>query len=161
MSDFDTPANELETAIEGVSRAPDGDPEGSARREVLGAFAMATLTVVLRPNPGEPGNGNRDLFPVHVSDGPDTEQPMLAVFSNQERARDFLESESMQEVAAGCELREVAGPQAVLAAVRGAGLIVNPNQPLGFRMRPELVDALRDDVASAVGQMQQEHNDGG
>lgn len=161
MSNFDKPSNDIEQAIEGVLHAPDGDPEGAVRRTVLTAFARATLVVLLRPVPEDRQDGESDEFyPVHVSDGPDTGQPMLAVFSSQERAQAFLDDlPSAQAASKDSELREITGPQALMGTLHGAGLIINPTQALSFRMNPALVDILRADVASAAGKAQQEQAD--
>lgn len=143
-NDFATPKNELERAIAAVAEAGE-DPDYSARRAVIARLATCPVTVMLaEPWDGTsaPESGPR---PMLVSDGPNREQPMLAVFTQQERARDFQARHGGAE-----HPSEVPGPWAILATPEKAGIMINPNQELGFRMGPELLDVLRTDVAQAI-----------
>lgn len=144
MSDFDEPQNELERAI-AESAVADDDPEFTARRGVIVALATNTVTVMLaEPWDGtaSPETGPRPMF---VSDGPDRNQPMLAVFTSTERARDFQSSHGGAE-----HPSDVPAAWAILAAPEGTGIMINPNQALGFRVAPDTVTVLRRDVAAAI-----------
>lgn len=148
MNEFEEPVNELERAISAAASADDA-PEYPSRRQVLVALATNPITVML----AEPWDGTttpeNDPQPMLVSDGPNREQPMLAIFSSLERARDFQSRHGGAEYPS-----EVPAPVAILATPEGAGIMINPNQPLGFRLAPETAALLRRDVAAAIERAQ-------
>lgn len=149
MTDFEQAQNELERCI--AALPPDRDAaDYDARRKVIVALATEEVTVVLaEPWDGEsaPETGPR---PMLVSDGPDTEQPMLAVFSRAERAREFE-----REHGGGGHPSAVPGPWAILAARAGAGIIINPNQALGFRVAPSVVAKLGEELGPLIERLNQ------
>lgn len=144
MSEFDEPRNELEKLIAAAAGAGDA-PEFPSRRAVIVGLATQPVTVMLaEPWDGTaaPETGPRAML---VSDGPDRDQAMLAVFTDIARAQDFQANHG------GAEYPSVVpGPWAILATPEGAGIIVNPNQPLAFRVAPETIKVLRGDVAAAI-----------
>lgn len=144
MDDFETARNELEQAIAATEGVDDG-PEYPSRRAVLIALATNDVTLVL----SEPWDGTSppDRAPpgMLVSDGPDRTQAMLAVFTSAERAHDFQSGLGVTE-----HPTTVPGPWAILATPQKAGIMINPNQPLGFRIAPASVATLRGDVATAI-----------
>lgn len=139
MNDFDTPQNELERAIAAAAEAGE-DADGSARRAVLVALATNNVAVILPPTDAE-GNPPENAQPLFVSDGQDLEQPMLAAFTRIERALAF--EDTFEDAA---QPGEIAGTQLILGTPEGCGIRLNPNQELGFRIGPELANAIRKDV---------------
>lgn len=144
MADFEQAQNELERAIAATAAADDA-PEYPSRRAVLIALATNDVTVLL----AEPWDGSATPAAkpqsMLVSDGADREQPMLAIFTSSERARAF-----QVRFGGGEHPCDVPGPWAVLATPQDAGIMINPNQPLGFRIAPATVKTLRNDVATAI-----------
>lgn len=134
------PPESLETLL--GSRAEDFE----SRRTLLRAFVYARVYVLadreIRPL-------TRDIHEAHmtlVSDGPNKEQPMLAVFSTRERAERFL-----QETGGGPHLSEIDSVFALVCTPEKAGIIINPNQAENFRLAPELVAMLRERIDSLRG----------
>lgn len=142
--DFEEPQGEIEQAIAALAAAPE-DPDYSARRAVIASLATCPVILML----AEPWDGTSrpeaGPRPMLVSDGPNKEQPMLAVFTRLERARDFQSNHGGAEYPS-----EVPGPWAILATPEKAGIMINPNQPLGFRASPEVIEVLRSDVSDAI-----------
>jgi len=142
-------ATELENAIAAYADAGD-DHDGQARRDVLARLSAAQVTTLLsEPAPETPQPGSRVQVCV-VSDGPDTGQPMVAVFTSRERAEDFV-----RQHGGGQHLGEVSGLWAILATAPRAGLLINPNQSPGFRVAPELAEFLREDIQRAASEKMQ------
>ncbi|GEM_PF-1744003 len=149
---FETPTTPLEERISAVDQAPEGDAE--VRRDVLKALIDSRVTVLLdRPWDGvSPPNESTRLQ--WVSDGPDRSQPMLAVFSSETRARDFATTHGGFEHAV-----EVDSGWALLGVAAGHGVIINPNQPLGFRIDPEVARTLRRAVEEALAHYEARSSD--
>lgn len=134
--------------LEAAIRSAEADAGEERRVEVLRAYATGRVAVILdRAWDGEslPDPDTRFLM---VSDGPDTEQPMMAVFTSLERGRRFLE---------GLDTRgnfqfptEVAGGWSLLGVPDGAGVFINPNQSPAFRIGPDAAVHLREIVQSAM-----------
>ncbi len=118
------------------------------RRQVLVSLATSTVTVILdRPwdRQSLPDPATRFLM---VSDGADTEQHMVALFTTPARASSFLD---------GLDTRgefdhptEVPGAWSLLGVPEGAGVFINPNQPPAFRIGREVAAQLRSDVQDAM-----------
>lgn len=137
-------ATDLENALAAYAEAGD-DHDGQARRNVLASLSAARVTALLaEPMPEAPQPGARIQVRV-VSDGPDTGQPMVAVFTSRERAEDFA-----GQFGTDHHLGEVTGLWAILATAPKAGLLINPNQSPGFRIAPELAAFLREEIRSAA-----------
>lgn len=150
----DSPATDLERAIAAFADAGD-DHDGQARRDVLaGLSASKVFTLFAEPVPEQAEPGSRIRLCM-VSDGPDTGQPMVAVFTGQERAEEFMQQHGMQQ-----HHGEVPGLWAILATAPTAGLLINPNQSLSFRIAPELARFLREDAASVAAERTQETANG-
>lgn len=143
MNDFETPQNELEHAIAAVAAA-DEDPDGNARRAVFLALVTNQVTVML-PDLTADGTPPENPQPLFVSDGPNLEQPMLAAFSSPERARDFQAKNGGEALTV-----EISGTQLILGTPAGSGIMLNPNQALGFRILPELAKVIREDVMASA-----------
>ncbi|MGH8225242.1 MAG: SseB family protein [Gammaproteobacteria bacterium] len=144
MDDFETPQNELERAIAAVVAVGDDDPEGNARRAVFVALATHTVSVLM-PELGDDDSPPENPQPLFVSDGPNVEQPMLAAFTRSERAQDFQTQQGAKALAV-----EINGTQLILGTPEDVGILLNPNQALGFRILPELTKAIRDDVLESA-----------
>lgn len=145
-------ATDLENAIAAYAAAGD-DHDGQARRNVFAHLVTARVTTLFaEPVPEEPRQGSRIQICV-VSDGPDTGQPMVAVFTSRERAEDFVSQHEGERYPG-----EVSGLWAILATAPGAGLLINPNQPAGFRIAPELAKLLREDIRQAATDKSQQQN---
>lgn len=150
----DSSITDLERAIADFADAGD-DHEGQARRNVLAQLsASRVFTLFAEPVPKEAPPGSRIQLQM-VSDGPDTGQPMVAVFTSSQRAEDFMQQQGMQR-----HRDEVPGLWAILATAPSAGLLINPNQPLSFRIAPELARFLREDAASAAAERAEQSGDG-
>jgi hypothetical protein len=147
---MDTPADPSSSpplpdeSFEDLLARPAEDYE--SRKTLLRSFIQARV-YVLTDRPVRPATN--DLYEARmslVSDGPNTAQPMLAVFSNEDRARRF------QEVTGGERHRtEIDAVFALACTPAGAGLIVNPNQTPNFRLAPELVALLRERIDTTRG----------
>lgn len=129
------------------------------RSAVLVALATGSVTVILdRPWDGAslPKPDTRFLL---VSDGENTEQPMLAIFSDRDRAQRFR-----QDVGLGNEfehLVEVSGSWSLLGVTEGTGVMIDPNQSTAFRIAPELAAQLRSDVEEAMARISARHDPNG
>lgn len=145
MAEFKEPDNDIERAIAAAGTREEDDPDGSKRRKVLAALAMNPVVILLQnPLEGEelPKSAEQAMF---VSDGKNTEQPMLATFTSAERALDFV------RVHGGFENPcSVPGPWAIANLADTIGMRINPNQELGFRIMPDLAKQLKADIAEAM-----------
>lgn len=127
------------------------------RSAVLVALATSSVTVILdQPWDGAslPKPDTRFLL---VSDGNDIEQPMLAIFSDQDCAQRFR-----QEANLGNEfehLVEVSGSWSLLGVTEGMGVMIDPNQSTAFRITPELAAQLRSDVEEAMERISAQQHD--
>ena len=122
----------LEQALLGFEDSVEG------RKAVLEKFMAARVWVLLdKPWDGRslPSTDTRLLF---VSDGENKDQAMLAVFTDEARAKAVIP-----------EMGDFRNPVAVdsqwalLGVIPGAGVRINPNSEPSFRILPELVVELR------------------
>lgn len=141
MDTFEQPQNDLESAIAAAA----DDVDGSARREVIRTLSKATVAVLLDAPLTQGDMSEPVAHPMYVSDGANQEQAMLAVFSSNERAVRFHEEHGGFNHPA-----EVFATRAILATTPDAGIFINPNQPLGFRILPALAAALKSKVLQAM-----------
>ncbi|MGH7058078.1 MAG: hypothetical protein ACREFZ_09395 [Acetobacteraceae bacterium] len=144
MDDFIEPTNDLEHALAAVG-LPGEDEDGAKRRRVLVRLAAGTATVLLKEPWTEEGVPDAAAQPMYVSDEGNLEQAMLAVFTNAERALAFERQYGGFEHPC-----TVPGPWVIGSVIANAGIMINPNQPLGFRIVAGLVETLRKDVANAM-----------
>ena len=139
--------NGLEKAMQEFAAAGD-DLDGHARSTVLAQLAKSNVTVLLSEPPTETGMLAPSSKPMIVSDGPDRNQPMLAIFSRREQALEFRQDHGRTDTPMA-----VPGIWAVLATPAGAGIVINPNHSLSFRIPPQAVDVLREDVRQGIGKV--------
>lgn len=121
------------------------------RADVLIGLAISPVTVMLdQPWDGVslPAADTRFLL---VSDGADAEQPMLALFSTGERARQFREQAGMGKEFEN--LVEVSGSWSLLGVSDGMGVMVDPNLESAFRIGPDIAAKLRNDVEEAMARV--------
>ena len=121
------------------------------RASVLVALATSTVMVIL----DKPWDGHSlpdmDTEFLLVSDGDNKSQPMLAIFSDRIAAQRFRDESNL-----GHEFEhtvEVSGSWSLLGVHEGMGVMINPNQPSGFRIGPELAAHLRRDVEEAMAKV--------
>lgn len=135
-------------ALEDAIAEAERDPSEKNRFEVLRAYAVGRIAVILdRAWDGEslPDSSTRFLM---VSDGSDTTQPMLAVFTGIERARRYLEQ--LGDRAGFDHPTTVAGGWSLMGLPEGAGVFVNPNQQPAFRIGPDAAARLREAVKDTM-----------
>lgn len=144
MNDIlESPANALEEHIEAASRAPDEDVE--ARRAVITAFIQSRVAVLLDRAWDGASAPDENTHLQLVSDGPNRKQAMLAVFSSVERAQQFVKEHGGFEHAA-----EVDACWVLLGVREEQGIIINPNQQLGFRIDPEVARVLHQTMMDSL-----------
>lgn len=121
------------------------------RASVLVALATSTVTVML----DKPWDGkslpDMDTELLMVSDGDNKAQPMLAMFTDKATAQRFHDDMNL-----GNEFEhvvEVSGSWSLLGVHEGMGVMINPNQPSGFRIGPDLAAHLRRDVEEAMSKV--------
>ncbi len=94
-------------------------------------------------NKKEPASPETRLL--FVSDGENYEQAMLALFSNEQKARDYSKQAAEFEHAL-----EVEAVWAFRGIQSGCGAIVNPNSEANFRVSPEAANAMREQISLAM-----------
>lgn len=151
---MNTPAEETDIPVRDLAEALDivqKDDTAPNRASVLVALATSTVTVIL----DKPWDGQSlpdiDTEFLLVSDGDDKTQPMLAIFKDKEAAQRFQDEANMGDEFA--HLAEVSGSWSLLGVHEGMGVMINPNQPSGFRIGPELAAHLRRDVEEAMAKV--------
>lgn len=160
-SETKTPLEQAIAAIEPEKELadPTGDGQVEKKREVLMELAHATLTVIMdRPWDGAslPDNGLQLLL---VSDGDNQEQAMLAVFTRESRAREFME-EFIQGQGGFEHIAEVPAAWAILGIPDGAGAMINPNYKESFRIDHSVAARLKEGVVDAMQKQQQDQTAG-
>lgn len=131
--------NILEKALE------EGSNELESKRTILDALVKSRITVMLdHPWDGKtlPRTSMQMLF---VTDGTNTEQAMLAVFTNEERANEFIPSAGPHKFPV-----TVDALWALLGVPQGAGVMINPNQVPNFRISVEVATILREAAQQAL-----------
>ena len=132
--------NKLEEAL---SAAKENDEPSI--RHVLRALVLSRVFVKLdQPWDGKsfPRSDMRLLF---VSDGANTERPMLAVFSTEAHSRIYGE-----DAAPFTYVTEVDSAWACLGVPENAGIMINPNSTPNFRIGPEVARVLRETAEKDV-----------
>lgn len=110
-----------------------------SKRAVLDALMRSRVVIMLdRPWDGHT-IPNSDMQMLFVTDGLDKEQAMLAIFTNGDRAKEFLPAAGPHEYPV-----DVEAPWAILGIPAGVGIMINPNQIPNFRITPEVAGILRD-----------------
>lgn len=145
MEDQAAAANELEEAISRVQAQGD-QADWDAKGEVLRQLALNVVYVIVDQALDQSTEEGIQGTPSFVSNGDDLEQAMLAIFSSEAKARDYLAQEKIEDR----HPLGVPGPRALLAVPDGIGIRINPNLEPGFVILPALAERLRDDVKEAV-----------
>ncbi|MHB1544524.1 MAG: SseB family protein [Gammaproteobacteria bacterium] len=129
-------ATDLERALAELSEAL------ATRERALIEFVKARIWLLTDGETETDPKSLRSARMAMVSDGPNLDQPMLAIFTSEERAVRFQRAHenSLPNVVA------VEAPFAILCVREGAGIIINPNQSPGFRIGPEAAQMLRDQM---------------
>lgn len=118
-----------------------------SKRAVLDALMRSRVTVLLdRPWDGRtlPSTEMQMLF---VTDGGNTEQPMLALFSSDSRAGEFIPDAGVHRHPVSVD-----AAWALLGVPAGAGIMLNPNQIPNFRIGVEVVNVLREAAQKQLDQ---------
>lgn len=151
-TDTTPPATGSPQHLEQALAAANADATNPQRGvDVLLAYATGRVAVVLdRPWEGS-GSGTApspDTRFLMVSDGPDTEKPMMAVFSSLDRARRCLDE--LPDHGDFDYPVEVHGGWSLLGLPEGAGVFINPNQQPAYRISAETAVQMRADVKAAL-----------
>lgn len=108
------------------------------RRKILQLLFDARVFVVL----DQPWDGralpSTDMHLLLVSDGKNSQQAMLALFTSREKCAAVPKGDSLFNYPV-----EVDGKWALLGVPEGAGILVNPNTAPAFRVTPQLAAELR------------------
>ncbi|MBU6470624.1 MAG: SseB family protein [Gammaproteobacteria bacterium] len=132
MNEAVNTANSLETAL----LTTEDNLEG--RRKILQLLFDARVYVVL----DQPWDGrtlpSTDMHLLLVSDGKNSQQAMLALFTSREKCAAVPKGDSLFDHPV-----EVDAKWALLGVPEGAGILVNPNSAPAFRVTPELAAELR------------------
>lgn len=148
----DTRQSDLVAALTAIGE----DDTVANRSAVLVALATSSVTVIL----DQPWDGvslpDLDTQFLLVSDGDNTEQPMLAIFSSRDSAQRFSHDVDLGNMFE--HLVEVSGSWSLLGVREGIGVMIDPNQSTAFRITPELAASLREDVAEAMKRISARHD---
>ncbi|HKV97071.1 MAG TPA: SseB family protein [Gammaproteobacteria bacterium] len=124
------------TALESALLITADNLEG--RRKILQLLFDARVYVVL----DQPWDGralpSTDMHLLLVSDGKNSQQAMLALFTSREKCTAVPKGDSLFDYPV-----EVDAKWALLGVPEGAGILVNPNSAPAFRVTPELAAELR------------------
>ena len=130
----------------------------TSRASVIVSLTISTVTVILdKPWDGK-SPPERDTRFLLVSDGDNAEQPMLALFSDKSKAQSFRQG---FDIGSQFEhIVEVSGSWSLLGVEDGMGVMIDPNQPTGFRIAPELAAQLRNDVEETMARISARYDQG-
>jgi hypothetical protein len=109
-----------------------------SRRAALSKLIQSRVVVMLDTAWDGTSLPSTSMRLLHVSDGGNERQPMLALFTSEARTAEFRKDESPFRYAV-----EVDAAWALLGVPEGAGIMINPNTAPGFRITPELAAQLR------------------
>ncbi|HVC37905.1 MAG TPA: SseB family protein [Gammaproteobacteria bacterium] len=139
---------DLELAIKNADHS---DSE-SLRKVLLQLVASRIIVLMDKPWDGvaRPQDGIRMMF---VSDGPNSEQPMLAVFTGLGFTDKFIADDNPFSHAV-----EVDARFAIVGLSAGAGIIINPNAIPSFRVDPALAKILQDSAREQLSHLKQASN---
>jgi SseB protein N-terminal domain len=139
---------DLEVSIKNADRK-----DSESLRKVLLQFVSSRVMVMMDKvwdGVSYPEDGTRMMF---VSDGPDSKQPMLAVFTNAGFTQKFVSDNNPF-----CHVVEVDARFAIVGLSAGAGIIINPNADLSFRIDPSIANILRDSALEQLSKLKQASN---
>lgn len=110
------------------------------RRSILRQLFDSRIYVVLDQNwDGHSSLPSLDTHLLLVSDGQNTQQPMLALFTSADKVKAITVVDTPFKYPA-----EVDAAWALLGIPQNAGVLINPNSAPGFRILPGLAAELRD-----------------
>ncbi|MDE2345479.1 MAG: SseB family protein [Gammaproteobacteria bacterium] len=147
MTDRVTPV-ELELAIKNAEHS-----DSESLRKVLLQFVMSRVIVLMDKSwdgKGRPQDGTRMMF---VSDGPNMEQLMLAVFTGTTYTDAFIAADNPFR-----HVVEVDARFAILGLSEGTGIIINPNAETSFRIDPAIGKIMRDGALEQLRNLHQSSN---
>ena len=128
------PAISLEDTLKNAK----GNDEQSIR-EILRAFVQSRVFVKLDQEWDGKSFPRSDMRFMLVSDGDNTERPMVAVFTSVEYSKVYG-----QEAAPFTHTVEVDAAWVSLGVPENGGIMINPNSAPNFRIGPEVASVLRD-----------------
>ncbi len=124
-----------------------GNDEQSIR-EVLRAFVQSRVFVKIDRQWDGKSFPRSDMRLLLVSDGDNTERPMVAVFTSVEYSKIYG-----QEAAPFTYTAEVDAAWVSLGVPENGGIMINPNSAPNFRIGPEVAAVLRDVATKDVEKM--------
>lgn len=130
---------------EALSIATENDEQSI--RKLLRAFVLSRVFVRLDLPWDAKSLPRSDMRLLFVSDGANTQQPMLAVFSTEAHSRVYGD-----EVAPFNFVAEVDSAWACLGVPENAGIMINPNSVPNFRIGPEVARVLRETAEKDVAE---------
>ena len=126
------------SALEETLKNAKGNDEQSIR-EVLQAFIKSRVFVKLDQRWDGKSFPRSDMRLMWVSDGENTERPMVAVFTSAEYSKAYG-----QEASPFTHTVEVDSAWVCLGVPENGGIMINPNSAPNFRIGPEVASVLRD-----------------
>ncbi len=141
MVDTKTPSK-LEETLKSVTTSDE-----ESIRKVLRAFVQSRVFVKLDQKWDGKSFPRSDMRFLLVSDGDNTERPMVAVFTSTEYSDVYG-----KDVAPFVHTAEVDSAWACLGVPENGGIMVNPNSAPNFRIGPEVASVLREVVLKDVEQ---------
>lgn len=139
------------TPLDGALNAVDNTLE--SRAHFIKILASSMVYIIADKPWDKRSPPDNDMHLMLVSDGQNQLQPMLAVFSNLERAMAFVPTAQHPFT----HTLEVEMGWALLGVPLNAGIIVNPNSGRSFRVSPEMATELRTTAQIHVAFMQSTH----
>jgi hypothetical protein len=134
------PVNSLE---ETLRNSKEGDEQSI--RAILRAFIQSRVFVKLDQHWDGKSFPRSDMRFMLVSDGENTERPMVAVFTSVEYSKVYG-----QEAAPFTHTVEVDSAWVCLGIPENGGIMINPNSAPNFRIGPEVAGTLRDAATKDV-----------
>jgi hypothetical protein len=134
-------------SLEETLRNAKGNDEQSIRA-VLRAFVQSRVFVKTDQQWDGKSFPRSDMRIMLVSDGDNTERPMVAVFTSAEYSNVYG-----QEAAPFTHTVEVDAAWVSLGVPENGGIMVNPNSAPNFRIGPEVASVLRDTATKDVETM--------
>lgn len=134
------PANSLEEILKSTT-----DNDEKSIRAILRAFVQSRVFVKLDQKWDGKSFPRSDMRFMLVSDGENTQRPMVAVFTSVEYSKVYG-----QEAAPFTHTVEVDSAWICLGIPEDGGIMINPNSVPNFRIGPEVASVLRDVAAKDV-----------
>ena len=135
-TDTDLNPTDLESALAALTE------ELPTRERALIEFVQARVWLLADRETGADPAALTNARMGLVSDGPNLNQAMLAVFSTETRAIQYQRAHEHAQP----HVIAVEAPFAILCVPDRAGIIINPNQSPAFRIGPEAAQMLRNEM---------------